>query len=166
VRTSPQLEADERKALFRNDMPDEDDDEEEHGMESVVQAGVMDDDEEEISFTTMMADDDDPLALLYLIPGAINGSGVSQPPTPPDTGEEDERKTSPLISSQCLRCSAGNPPTCFGSTTFRWIQIEAECSVRFPRGSAQITRAGGRLTGIAGWTSARLCQPHSCFPLP
>jgi len=92
VRTSPQLEADERKALFRNDMPDEDDEEEEHGMESVVQAGVMDDDEEEISFTTMMADDDDPLALLYLIPGAINGSGVSQPPTPPDTGEEDDEE--------------------------------------------------------------------------
>lgn len=93
VRMSPQLEADERKTLFRNeDEASEDEDEDEREMEAVVHASVMDHDDEEISFTTMLADDDDPLALLYLIPGAINGTGASHSPTSLGMEEEDDEE--------------------------------------------------------------------------
>lgn len=94
MRTSPRvdLEADERRTLFRNDDPEID---EEGGMQSLVQTTIVDRAEAESSLTMMMSEEDDPLGLLYLIPGAIDGGGaLGSDPSPLQTidsedGEDD-----------------------------------------------------------------------------
>lgn len=96
VRSSPQLDQDECKALFsRDDEPEREDEESGVGMEAMVEAGVMESpDEEDQTSSFHLIADDDPLALLYLIPGAI-GSSPSRahhplPESAPDGKDDDE----------------------------------------------------------------------------
>jgi len=94
LRMSPHLDDEERKTLFSGDEPQaggEGESNEEELMESIARVEVMDQMDEDDTSLELLGDDD-PLALLYLIPGAIQPyCALSDAPSSPrPQGPEEE----------------------------------------------------------------------------